>query len=82
MTFRKRRLIGALGASELIEIATAYLGATLDIDTPATSQPFAGMKENQIFRKEIQAGWNKFQIRRNEIQTKILTFLRRIESFQ
>ena len=29
-----RRLIGALGAGELIEIATADLGATLDIDTP------------------------------------------------
>jgi hypothetical protein len=28
------------------------------------------MKEIQIFRKEIQAGGNKFQIRRNEIQIK------------
>ncbi len=31
-------------------------------------------KEIQIFRNEIQAGWNKFQIRRNEIQIKILDF--------
>ena len=30
------------------------------------------MKEIQIFRNEIQAGWNKFQIRRNEIQIKSL----------
>ena len=29
-----RRLIGALGAAELVEIATADLGAALDIDTP------------------------------------------------
>jgi molybdenum cofactor cytidylyltransferase len=29
-----RRLIGALGAAELVEIATADLGATFDIDTP------------------------------------------------
>ena len=42
----------------------------------------SAMKENQIFRNEIQAGWNKFQIRRNEIQIKIPTFLRRIEPFQ
>ncbi len=29
-------------------------------------------ERNPIFRKEIQAGGNKFQIRRNEIQTQIL----------
>jgi molybdenum cofactor cytidylyltransferase len=29
-----RRVIGALGASELVEIATADLGAAFDIDTP------------------------------------------------
>jgi len=29
-----RRLIGALGAAELVEIATADLGAAFDIDTP------------------------------------------------
>jgi hypothetical protein len=32
------------------------------------------MKEMQIFPKEIQAGWNKFQISRNEIQIQILHF--------
>ena len=31
-------------------------------------------KEIQTFRKEIQAGWNKFQIRRNEIQIQIIRF--------
>ena len=40
------------------------------------------LKEIQILRKEIQAGWNNFQIRRNEIQIKCLAFLRRIEPFQ
>jgi hypothetical protein len=32
------------------------------------------MKETQIFRNEIQAGWNKFQISRNELQIQILHF--------
>ena len=34
---------------------------------------------NSILRNEIQAQWNEFQIRRNEVQS---TFLRRIEPFQ
>ena len=41
-----------------------------------------GVKEIQIFWNEIQAGGNKFQIRRNEIQIKTPQFLRRIEPFQ
>ena len=41
-----------------------------------------GRKEIQVFRHEIQAEWNKFQIRRNEIQIETLAFLRRIEPFQ
>ena len=40
------------------------------------------VKEIQIFWKEIQAGRNKFQIRRKEIQIKTPHFLRRIEPFQ
>ena len=40
------------------------------------------VKEIQIFWKEIQAGRNKFQIRRKEIQIKTPHFLRRIELFQ
>ena len=42
-----RRLIGALGPSELIEIATGDLGATLDIDTPGDLATVRYSRANQ-----------------------------------
>ena len=64
-----RRLIGSLGAGELIEVEASDAGVVVDIDTPATLRRPGGCEATAVdARNEIQAERNEIRIQRNKIK--------------